>query len=148
MHPEPGALGEQRLEAERAPEMGVEVGSEILRCIVKAGDDPVMDIGDQPLADFVENAFLVDGAHDLPVDRQLALMRNRGEHVECAVSLGRHFRIGDGRMMQIEREIARQHAIVVDIFQQAFVARPEQDHVVRDAWPASLHAEMDDEQRG
>ena len=61
VHAEPGALGEQRLKTERAAEMGIEIGAEILRRIVKARDDPVMNIGDQSLADFVENAFLVDG---------------------------------------------------------------------------------------
>ncbi len=38
--------------------------------------------------------------------------------------------------------------MLVDVGEQAFVARAEQDHVMRDTWPGPLDAEMDEEQAG
>ena len=127
--------------------MRVQIGAEILRRIVEAGDDPLVNVGDQAVADLVENALLVDRAHFLPVDRQLALMRHGRQHVEGAVPRRRHRGIGDGRVVQVEREVLGQHAMIVDVVEQPLVARAEQDHVVRNAGPVALDAEMRDEKR-
>src|SRR3546814_3740952 len=48
VHPEPCALRQRRLEAERAPQMRVQIGREILRRIAELGHDPLVDVGDQP----------------------------------------------------------------------------------------------------
>jgi hypothetical protein len=66
---EPGALRQDRLEAERAAVIGVEIECEIARRIVELGDDAVVDVGDEPAADLVEYALLDQRSDLVPVDR-------------------------------------------------------------------------------
>src|SRR3546814_19186213 len=67
---------------------------------------------------------------------------------DLRMAVRRHRRIGDGRVVQVEREILRQHAMIVNVGQQPLIARAEQDHMVRYARPASPDAEMQYEQAG
>ena len=143
-----GALPQDRLKAKRAAQMGVEIACKILGRIAELGHDTVVDIGDEAAANLVENAFLQHRCNLVPIHRQLAHMGNRNQRVECALARRCHRRIGYGWVVQIDREILRQHAVVVNVFQQALVARAEQDRVVRNAGPCALQPEMDDEKPG
>src|SRR5689334_15930451 len=60
MDAEPGALGQDRLEAEGAAEMRVQILGKILRRIMEFGHDPLMDVGDQPPPHLVEDALFED----------------------------------------------------------------------------------------
>ena len=126
--------------------MRVQVGGEVGRGVVELGHDPVVDIGNQPAADFVQDRLFQPRAGLVPVDRHLAHMGDRHQRVEGALALWGHRGIGDARVVQIDGEILRQHAVGIDIVQQAFVARAEQDHMVRDARPGAFQPEMHDEQ--
>ena len=126
--------------------MGVQIGREIARGVVELGHDPIMDVGDQPLADLVEHALFELLAHFFPIDRQLAHMGDRNQRVERAHPFGRHGRIGHAGVVEIDREIGRQHAAAIDIVKQPLIARAEQDHVVRNAGPGALQAKMHHEQ--
>ena len=139
---EPGALRQDGFEAEGAAHMGVQIGREISRGVVELGHDPIMDVGDQPLADLVEHALFELLAHFFPIDRQLAHMGDRNQRVERAHPFGRHGRIGHAGVVEIDREIGRQHAAAIDIVKQPLIARAEQDHVVRNARPGAFQAEM------
>ena len=142
-----GALRQHRFQAERAAQMRGEIAREIRRRIMELGHDPLMNIGDQAAADFVQHALFKERPGLVPIDRQFAHMGNRHQRVEGGAALRRHRRIGDGGVVQIDREILRQHAVIVDVLQQPVIARAEQDHVVRNARPAAFDAEMHDEQR-
>ena len=128
--------------------MRVQIHREIARGVMELGDDARMDIGDQASLELVENALLEQRTHFLPVDGQLAHVGDGDQRVESAHAFGRHRRVGDGRMVQVDRKVLWQHAMIVDVVEQAFVAWAEQDHVVRDARPAALDAEMHHEQGG
>src|SRR3546814_10286051 len=75
MGAEPGALGGQRLQAEGAAQMRRQVAAEIGRGIMKLGDDARTDVGDQAMLDLVQYALCIGGGEPVPVDRQLAQMR-------------------------------------------------------------------------
>ena len=146
---EPGALSKQRFEAEGAADMGVEIGGEICRGVMEADDDLVVNVGNvHPLSDFINDPFFETRPFDRPVDRQFAEIADRSERIEGGVAGGRHAGIGDGRVVQIEREIFRQDAIVIDVLDQPLIARAEDDAVVGDVGVIALQPEMDDEQRG
>src|SRR3546814_2658626 len=76
---EKGALRQRGLQRKGAAQMCAQVMCEIRRSIVKTGDDPRTNVGDQPPFDLVKDALFVDGAHLPPVDGQLAQMRHRSE---------------------------------------------------------------------
>ncbi len=147
MHAKPRALRQDRFERKGAAEMRVEIARKVLRRVREFGHDPLVNIGDQPPPDFIENPLFEDRPDLVPIDREFAEMRHRREHVEGRMPLGRERRIGHGRVVEIEREILGQHAVIVNIGHQPLIARPEQDHVVRNPRPIALDPEMHDEQR-
>src|SRR3546814_10637601 len=67
---EKGALRQRGLQRKGAAQMCAQVMCEIRRSIVKTGDDPRTNVGDQPPFDLVKDALFVDGAHLPPVDGQ------------------------------------------------------------------------------
>src|SRR3546814_18174507 len=77
--------------------MCAQVMCEIRRSIVKTGDDPRTNVGDQPPFDLVKDALFVDGAHMPPVDGQLAQMRHRCKRIESGMSLRRTAWVSDCR---------------------------------------------------
>ncbi len=116
--------------------------------IAELGDDPLVNVGNQPPPDLVENALLQHRRDLVPVRREFAEMRHRRQRIKGRTPRRRHRRIGDRRMVEIQREILAQHPGIVNVGQQALITRPEQDHVVRNPRPRPLHPEMHDEQRG
>src|SRR3546814_6043463 len=106
---EKGALRQRGLQRKGAAQMCAQVMCEIRRSIVKTGDDPRTNVGDQPPFDLVKDALFVDGAHLPPVDGQLAQMRHRCQRIESGMSLRRKAWVSDCRVMEVKREIPRQH---------------------------------------
>src|SRR3546814_16523263 len=88
---------------------------EIRRSIVKTGDDPRTNVGDQPPFDLVKDALVVDGDHLPPVDGQLAQMRHRCQRIESGMSLRRKAWVSDCRVVEVKRENTRQHAQLIYI---------------------------------
>src|SRR3546814_1312900 len=66
MGAEPGALGEQRLQAEGAAQMRRQVAAEIGRGIMKLGDEARTDVGDQAMLDLVQYALCIGGGEPVP----------------------------------------------------------------------------------
>src|SRR3546814_16721771 len=64
------------------------------------------------------------------------------------MSLRRKAWVSDCRVMEVKREIPRQHAMLIYILKQSLIARPEKHHVVRNAGPGAVDTEMDKEKAG
>ena len=75
-------------------------------------------------------------------------MRHGGESVKGGAALRRHAGIGHRRVMEVEREIRAQYAMLVNICQQPLVPWAEEDVVVRDARPCTFDTEMQHEKAG
>ena len=69
---EPGALGQDRLKAEGAAEMRVQIVRKIIRRIMEFGDDAVVDVGDQAMPDFVWAASFQSRRDCVPNAQELA----------------------------------------------------------------------------
>ena len=123
---QPAALRQARLKREGAAQIGVEIHREVARCVMEADHDPVMNVGDQAAADFLQNALFQHRPDLLPVNRQLAHMRDGHQRAERALARRRDGRISDGWMMQVNHEIARQHAMGEDVVEQSPVTVAEQ----------------------
>src|SRR3546814_18150906 len=123
--------------------MCTQVRCEIRRSIVKTGDDPRTNVGDQPPFDLVKDAPFVAGAHLPPVDGQLVQMRHRCQRIESGMSLRRKAWVSDCRVMEVKREIPRSHAMLIYILKQSMIARPEKNHAVRQIGSGAFVTEMD-----
>src|SRR3546814_11850387 len=116
---EKGALRQRGLQRKGAAQMCAPVMFEIRRSIVKTGDDPRTNVGDQPPFDLVKDALCVDGAHLHPVDAQLAKMPHRCPRIESGIFLRRKARVSNARWMEVKREIPLQHARILYIIKQS-----------------------------
>ena len=144
---EPGALGEDRFEAEGTAEMRAEVAAEIAWRVMETGADAAADVGDQALGEGVEDGVGIGLAFLVPVDRGLPQMGHRGERIKGRAAGRGHRRIGGGRVVEVERGVAGELAAIVNVAEQALVARTEQDHVVGDVGEAAFEPEVEHEQR-
>ena len=109
--PEPGALGQQRLEAEGRAEMRAELVSK--SCGVKWNSVVIRSRrpGISLCSTISRMRVAIARRPRSPSRRQLAEMRHRRERVEGRMARRRHGRIGRGRMMEIERRIVGKRAL-------------------------------------
>src|SRR3546814_17524568 len=71
----PCGLPKQRLKAEGGAEVRVQLALEVGGREIMAGHHVAPEAGDQPLLQIIEDAVAIDGADLVPIDRQLAQMR-------------------------------------------------------------------------
>ena len=115
---------------------------------MELGDDAAADVRDQAAFQLVQYPFLHRLTHiAIPIMRGLTQMGDGCEGIKGGAAFGRKAGVGDGRVMQIEREVLWHDTIFEDVVQQPLIARAEQYHVVRDTWPCALYAQMQHEQR-
>src|SRR5688572_32312988 len=105
--------------------MSVELGLKILRRKDSLGDDLAAQIRHVVPLEIGKNSLGVSRPFVLPIDRELAQMGHRREHVESFASGRRQTRIGTSGRVQIEREIVGQAASRENIGEQLAVARSE-----------------------
>lgn len=114
---EPGGLRQDWLQAERGAQMSMKILAEISRGIVKGGDDPLLQIRNEPFRDFIQNPVPEDGSYLFPVDRQLSKMGHWRQCIEGRAAWRCERGIACCRMMEVEREIGRKHSMIKDIGQ-------------------------------
>ena len=93
------------------------------------GHDVGLQVGQIVVFQELHDGVAVGLGHGLPVDVRAQVGHGR-EHVKGLAALGRHGRIGQGRHVQVEREIFGQSLALENVGQQALVALAENDVVV------------------
>src|SRR3546814_1862137 len=68
----------------------------------------------QPATHLVEDALLHNRPDRIPIDREFPQMRHRHHRGKGRMSRRRKARVGHRRMVEMDRQILRQHAVVVD----------------------------------
>ena len=126
------ALPQHGFEAEGAAEMGVQLDRKILGGECPHRHEIVPQAGDHRRLERVQDAIGVQLALHRPVALVLAHVRDGREDIEGAAPRRRHRRIGRGRVVEIQREIVGDDAVLVDIVEQLTVAIAEHDRVVAD----------------
>ena len=74
-------------------------------------------------------------------------MRDRNQHVQRALPRGSQRRVGDRRVLHVERRLLGEHLPVLDVAQVALVVRAHVDRVVRQLLGLSVQPEVEHERR-
>ena len=103
-----GALRQQRLKAKGGAEMGAEIGREVLGRVVERQLDPIAKPRHQPRLEDGKNAIRISRPFHIPIDVELAEMRDGRERIEGRATRRRHGRIGSSGRAAPESEPSAQ----------------------------------------
>ena len=136
----PGRLGKQRRDGKARALIAQIITREIIRRHGKRRADMAGQPRQEACVQRLDDPRPQPGFLGPPVDIR-ALVRHGREHIKAVMPFGREAGIGGRRPVQIKRKIIGQTPPVEDIIQQALIARPEPDGVMRDLVIFAIRAE-------